>query len=92
MSESGEDTDKGVWSMPTIIDQCPEHPRCQGRLRIISLTRDERIRRRCGQAMIARCDQCGTETAVVKDAWMRFMRDRRSAAKQRLEDRQPSLF
>jgi hypothetical protein len=79
-----------------LIDQCPESPACDGRLRIVSLTRDERIRRRCGQAMIAKCSKCGTETAVVKDAWIRFMRDRRRQAKREREDRQaqqqPSLF
>jgi len=79
------------------IDKCAE---CGGQLRIVSLNRDERIRRRCGQSMIAKCSRCGVEVAVVKKAWLLFAheqwqakRDRaREKMRQTDEYRQPSLF
>jgi hypothetical protein len=67
------------------MDQCE----CGGRLKIISLNRRERMRRRIGQAMIGKCDCCGTETPVVKKAWLMFVAEKRRRARERV---QPSLF
>lgn len=61
----------------SLIDRCPNAPACNGRIRIVSLSRDERIRRRLGQAMIGKCERCGAETTVNKRAWATFARDRR---------------
>ena len=61
----------------SLINQCPNHPQCNGRLRIVSLDRDERIRRRIGAAMVGRCVRCGAESIVVKDAWLKFAKELR---------------
>ena len=61
----------------SLIDRCPNSPACGGRIRIVSLSRDERMRRRIGQAMIGKCPMCGTETTVNKQAWAIFAKDQR---------------
>ena len=72
------------------IDQCGMVG-CGGRLSIISLDRNERIRRRIGQAMIGRCKRCGHETTVVKSAWMTFVKNRRVEQKAEAEADQEQL-
>ena len=65
--------------MTNAIDRCPQ---CLGELRIVSLDREERIRRRLGRSWLARCTR-GHECLVVPDAWKRFVqaeRDRKRAA------------
>ena len=66
--------------MTNAIDRCPQ---CLGELRIVSLDREERIRRRLGRSWLARCQRCSAEQLVVPDAWKRFVqaeRDRKRAA------------
>ena len=80
----------------SIIDQCPQHPICKGRLRIVSIDRNERMRRRIGSSLVGKCVKCGQETLLVKSAWMKFAKELRLVKKaSRQADRdnqQPSLF
>ena len=73
----------------SMIDRCPNN--CGGRIRIVSLSRDERIRRRCGQAMIGRCTACGSECQVNKRAWAKFARQQRDTRSDHRQA-QPTLF
>lgn len=78
----------------SIIDQCPQHPICKGRLRIIAIDRNERMRRRIGGALVGKCVKCGQETLLVKSAWMKFAKELRLVKKRESgrDDRQASLF
>jgi hypothetical protein len=74
------------------IDRCA----CGGKLVIVSLDRQERIRRRLGRSWLARCERCGAETAVDSQAWRENMRAgwerKKAAARQEWLRVQPSLF
>jgi hypothetical protein len=80
------------------IDQCRE---CGGRLTVLGLDRQERMRRRVGQALIVKCARCGSESVAVKKAWFEFVGNNRRAAKlakdqrdqrDQLQPSQASLF
>jgi hypothetical protein len=75
--------------MPNIIDRCPNR-RCQGRLRIVSLSVEERMRRRIGRAWLGRCPRCGAETLVNSQAWRTFMRETRESKRVAEYDRSVS--
>jgi hypothetical protein len=69
---------------------------CGGKLVIVSLDRQERIRRRLGRAWLAVCERCGAETTVDSQAWRENMRAgwerKKAAARQEWLRVQPSLF
>jgi hypothetical protein len=69
------------------IDQCRE---CGGRLTVLSLDRQERMRRRIGQALVVKCAGCGSESVAVKKAWFEFVASKRSNRKQSQERSQAS--
>ena len=77
--------------MTNRIDICGRDG-CTGRLKIISLTRDERIRRRIGRALISRCSKCGSEIQMSYDAYRRFVKGNRERKRAEQEKIQPSLF
>ena len=82
--------------MTNKVDACPNSPRCNGRLRIVSLDRQERIRRRLGRAWLGRCVKCGAECQVNSQAWRMFAKElrevKRESARAVRDRQQPSLF
>ena len=84
--------DYRVMSGPSmnVIDQCRE---CGGQLTVLSLDRQERMRRRIGQSLVTRCNRCSCEVTVVKRAWMTFVEAKRkqSRAKEQLTKGQLQL-
>ena len=79
-----------------LMDRCPRYPDCLGRLHIISLDKQERMRRRIGGAWVGKCRACGAEVLVNARAWKAFMRElrdaRRNSWRADRDRQQPSLF
>jgi hypothetical protein len=67
----------------SLVDQCPNiaETGCQGRIKIVSLSREERMARRIGRGWIGKCDRCGGTVKVNPAAWRMFVKAQRVVKK-----------